>query len=91
MNLLLSGQTLDQILIKMITELIKNNWLLIILLFVVWLLIWLLIREVKTWYWKINDIIALLKKIENNTNLALKADDSSNNQPRVAEETNSVN
>jgi len=90
MNLLLSGQTLDQILIKMITELIKNNGLLIILLFVVWLLIWLLIREVKTWYWKINDIITLLKKIEKNTDLTLNVNNSKDNQPQVVEEINKV-
>jgi len=90
MNLLLSGKTLDQILIKMITDLIKDNWLLIILLFVVWLLVWLLIREVKTWYWKINDIIVLLNKIEKNTDLALKINNSKDNQPQVVEEINKV-
>ena len=30
-------------------------------------LILLALRELRTWYWKINDIVALLKKIEENT------------------------
>jgi hypothetical protein len=36
-------------------------WLLISFLF------FLLIREIVTWYWKINKIAALLEKIEQNT------------------------
>ena len=59
--------------IKAISDLIQNNWLMLLLLFVVWLLIWLIIREIRTWYWKINDILVLLKKIETNTNQSQSA------------------
>jgi hypothetical protein len=33
-------------------------------------LFFLLIREVIVWYWKINDILSILKKIEENTRTA---------------------
>ena len=31
------------------------------------IVVFLLIREILTWYWKINRIVALLEKIEKNT------------------------
>lgn len=31
------------------------------------IVIWIGLREVMTWYWKINRIVALLEKIEENT------------------------
>ena len=46
---------------------IMEKWLLILLLAIFCLLVWLLIREINTWYWKINDILVVLKKIEKNT------------------------
>lgn len=33
----------------------------------VFIFIWLALREVRTWYWKTNEMIELLKKIEENT------------------------
>lgn len=31
------------------------------------ILLWLVIREFMTWYWKVNEMVTLLKKIEENT------------------------
>ncbi len=41
-----------------------NSWLAI---GAVAILFFLLIREVVTWYWKMNDVVNLLEKIEKNT------------------------
>lgn len=68
METLFSGEVLSKILMETVTDFVESKWLLILLLAIAWLMIWLLIREIKTWYWKINDILVLLKKIEENTN-----------------------
>jgi len=49
---------------KAIENLISSNILLILIIFLVWLVVWLLIREIKTWYWKVNDVVSLLERIE---------------------------
>ncbi|OQA38980.1 MAG: hypothetical protein BWY51_00590 [Parcubacteria group bacterium ADurb.Bin316] len=54
-------------LVNTVINIIENKWLLILLLAIFCLLVWLLIREINTWYWKINDILVVLKKIEKNT------------------------
>lgn len=40
-------------------------WIIIIVLGII--IIYFILREVRTWYWKINEQIELLKKIEENT------------------------
>lgn len=41
-----------------------SNPIIIILVFLALILVWLLIRELLTWYWKINKIVSILEKIE---------------------------
>lgn len=36
------------------------------------LLTFIILREILTWYWKINEVVTLLKKIENNTRILAK-------------------
>lgn len=43
------------------------NWSGIAISFFAFVLFFLLIREIVTWYWKINRIVNLLEKIEENT------------------------
>jgi len=50
-----------------IEELIKSNISTILIVILILFIIWLLVREIKTWYWKINDIVSLLKRIDDNT------------------------
>jgi len=50
--------------IKTFTNFIADNNGLFILLLLLFVLIWLLLREVKTWYWKVNKIVSLLEGIE---------------------------
>ena len=42
----------------------QDNGFLIVMAIVFALLIWLALREIMTWYWKINRIVDLLEKIE---------------------------
>jgi hypothetical protein len=47
----------------------------ILLAIIIIICLFLLFREVMTWYWKINKIVSLLEKIDNNTKpeVSLKA------------------
>lgn len=49
---------------QFIGQFIKQNSLVIVLILLVLIVIWLLIRELRTWYWKVNKIVNLLEKIE---------------------------
>ena len=44
------------------------------------ILLFIIFREIVTWYWKINEIVNLLKEIRNNTKKEQKAEE--NNQPQ---------
>lgn len=42
----------------------NNNGFIVIMLIIFAILIWIALREIMTWYWKINRIVDLLEKIE---------------------------
>ena len=52
------------LLLKALQDFITSNLLAIILVFLFLIIVWLLIRELLTWYWKINKIVSILEKIE---------------------------
>lgn len=83
METLFSGEVLSKILMETVTDIIESKGLIILLLIIAWLIIWLLVREIKTWYWKINEILVLLKKIEENTRPIIL--ESKEEQPTIKE------
>jgi hypothetical protein len=52
------------LLLKALQNFIASNLFTIILVFLFLIIVWLLIRELLTWYWKINKIVSILEKIE---------------------------
>lgn len=52
--------------ILLIRDLISSNLFGIIMIILGVFIIWLAIREVKTWYWKINKVVSLLEDIREN-------------------------
>lgn len=71
------------LLIKALKDFINSNLLEIILLFLFLIIVWLLIRELLTWYWKINKIVSILEKIEVSVDfLANKADQNNKSQEK---------
>lgn len=52
------------------TSFLPTNWTSLIGLILIALIIFLIIREFLTWYWKINRIVELLERIEENTKAA---------------------
>lgn len=89
METLFSGKVLSEILIETVTDIVESKGLIILLLIIAWLAIWLLVREIRTWYWKINEILVLLKKIEENTNQNNNII-KENKQPEIKEEINQI-
>jgi len=74
------------LLLKTLKDFINSDLLAIILvvLFLLFLIIvWLLIRELLTWYWKINKIVSILEKIEVGVDfLAANADQNNKDQEK---------
>jgi len=89
METLFSGKVLSKILMETVIDIVESKGLIILLLIIAWLAIWLLVREIRTWYWKINEILVLLKKIEENTNQNNNII-KENKQPEIKEEINQI-
>ena len=53
--------------ILLLSSLKVNENMTVLIYIAVALIIFLIFREVVTWYWKINKIVSLLEKIEENT------------------------
>jgi len=89
METLFSGKVLSKMLMETVIDIVESKGLIILLLIIAWLAIWLLVREIRTWYWKINEILVLLKKIEENTNQNNNII-KENKQPEIKEEINQI-
>ena len=71
------------LLLKALQDFITSNLLAIILVVLFLIIVWLLIRELLTWYWKINKIVSILEKIEVGVDfLATNADQNSKDQEK---------
>ncbi len=71
------------LLLKALQDFITSNLLAIILVVLFLIIVWLLIRELLTWYWKINKIVSILEKIEVGVDfLATNADQNSKGQEK---------
>lgn len=60
----LSPPSIQDILLKTLQDFMTSNLLMIVLFFLAIIIIFLLIRELLTWYWKIDKIVNILERIE---------------------------
>ena len=59
-----SPPSIQDILLKTLQDFMTSNLLMIVLFFLTIIIIFLLIRELLTWYWKIDKIVNILERIE---------------------------
>ena len=50
----------------------------------------LIVRELITWYWKINRIVKLLEKIDQNTSKSIQPNEVKMEQPKPQEESHGI-